>query len=95
MCELCRDRIPGRRFVVDGTDRLLCGPCVRDQRRIAEAHAQVRAIHRAAHGYDGECPVCRNEAWLAQQRILEELEMQAARAAVQRVLPPASVRRVA
>lgn len=76
MCSQCSSREPGRRFAVDGTDRVLCEQCVRDNRRVGEAHETVRRIHRAAHGYDSPCPTCEQDAWLANQRVLEQLETQ-------------------
>lgn len=74
MCQQCGDRTPGRRFQVDGTEHVLCGPCVTESRRIAQAHEELRRIHKAAHGFDTPCPTCSEDHWLQNQRMLEGLE---------------------
>ena len=80
MCSQCGDRDPGRRFAVEGTTDVLCVRCVRDAVRIAWAHEQIRRIHHAAHGHDSPCPICAHDAWLAGQRVLEDLESSVERA---------------
>lgn len=83
MCSNCRDREPGRRFAVDGTTDVLCGPCLREDVQIGWAHERVRQIHRAAHGYDAPCPTCAGDPWLEAQRQAEAVEMALERSLVQ------------
>jgi len=80
MCSQCGDRDPRRRFAVEGSDRLLCRFCIRDEIAIAWSHEQIRRIHRAAHGHDDPCPICLEDAWLTNQLTLEQLEQSIARA---------------
>lgn len=99
MCDRCGDRAPGRRFAVDGSTAMLCGACVTESIRIAAAHETIHRIHEAAHGFDSPCPTCAADTWLAQQRLLEELEQSAARAAAPATprlpMPRPEIRRVA
>ena len=83
MCTQCGDREPGRRFQVDGSTSVLCGPCVRENIRIAAAHETIRRIHKAAHGYDSPCPTCEADTWLQGQRLAENIEMALERSKVQ------------